>query len=90
MKETLEKIWNDYLVDECSVIDTEEERNLTKKAVELHNKMNALLNKEQQDAVKIYVDTLHDIEALNIRNAFAKGCEFTASFLFDIGILKNQ
>ena len=32
MKETLEKLWNEYLLDECAEIDTDEERKLTKKA----------------------------------------------------------
>ena len=32
MKETLERLWNEYLAAECSVINTEEERTLVKKA----------------------------------------------------------
>ena len=52
MKETLEKLWNEYLLDECAGIDTNEERELTKNTAELHEKANALLNKEQRDAVK--------------------------------------
>ena len=83
MKETLEKLWNEYLLDECSAIDTDEERNLTKKTVELHEKANALLNKEQQDAVEKYVDALCDIEALLVKKAFIKGCEFAVSFLLE-------
>lgn len=31
MKKTLEKLWNEYLIDECSVIDSDEEREATKK-----------------------------------------------------------
>lgn len=83
MKETLEKLWNEYLLDECAVIDTDEERNLTKKAAELHEKANALLNKEQQEAIEKYVDALFDIEALFAKNAFCKGCEFAVSFLLE-------
>ena len=45
MKETLERLWNEYLLDECAAIDTDEERNLTKEAVELHEKANILLTK---------------------------------------------
>ncbi|MBR2311764.1 MAG: hypothetical protein IKA46_00540 [Clostridia bacterium] len=83
MKETLEKLWNEYLLDECAVIDTDEERKLTKKAAELHEKANALLNKEQQEAIEKYVDALFDIEALFAKNAFCKGCEFAVSFLLE-------
>ncbi len=43
MKQTLEKLWNEYLSDECAEIDTDEERKLTKKTVELHEKANSLL-----------------------------------------------
>ena len=85
MKETLEKLWNEYLLDECAAIDTDEERNLTKEAVELHEKANVLLNKDQKDAVEKYVDALCDIEALFAKKAFFKGCEFAVSFLLESG-----
>ncbi len=83
MKETLEKLWNEYLSDECSSINTDEERELTKNIVELHEKANALLNKSQQDAVEKFVDALYDVEALFVKKAFFKGCEFSVSFLFE-------
>ncbi len=31
MGKTLERLWNEYLADECAVMDTEEERTLAKK-----------------------------------------------------------
>ena len=83
MKKTLEKLWNEYLLDECAKIDTDEERNLTRKTAELHEKANALLNKEQKDAVEKYVDALCDIESLFVKKAFFKGCEFAVSFLLE-------
>ena len=83
MKETLEKLWNDYLLEECAVLDTDEERALTKKTAELHEKANALLNKDQQDAVQEFVDALCDIESLFVKKAFFKGCEFSVSFLLE-------
>ena len=85
MKETLERLWNEYLLDECAVIDTDEERMLAKKAVELHEKANALLNKEQEEHVEKYVDALCDIEVLFAKKAFFKGCEFAVSFLLESG-----
>lgn len=84
MKKTLEKLWNEYLWDECAVIDTNEERALAKKTVRLHEVANALLNGEQKEAVEKYVDVLHDAEVLSIKKAFFKGCEFTASFLLGV------
>ena len=87
MKNTLEKLWNEYLLDECSAIDTEEERYLTKKTGELHEKTNILLNEDQKEAVQKYVDALCDIEALFAKKAFLKGCEFAVSFLLEAGYL---
>ena len=85
MKETLEKLWNEYLFDECAAIDTDEERELTKKAVELQEKANALLNKEQKEAVEKYVDILCNVDALFVKKAFFRGCEFAVSFLLESG-----
>ena len=83
MKETLDRLWNDYLLDECAEIDTEEEKNLTQKAVELQEHANALLNKEQQEAVEKWVDVLCQTDAFFAKKAFFKGCEFAISFLLE-------
>ncbi|MBQ7344380.1 MAG: hypothetical protein IJW53_06450 [Clostridia bacterium] len=85
MKPTLEKLWNEYLASECAVIDTDEERRLTKKAAELHEKANATLNNEQKDAVEKFADALCDAEAAFTKKAFFKGCEFATSFLLESG-----
>ena len=87
MKETLEKLWNEYLLDECAAIGTDEERKLTKKTAQLHEEANALLNKDQKAAVEKYVDALCDIEALFVKKAFFRGCEFAVSFLLEAGNL---
>lgn len=85
MKETLEKLWHEYLLDECAEMDTAEERDLTKKTKELHEKANAMLNNDQRRAVEKYVDALCDMDALFVKKAFLKGCEFAVSFLFEAG-----
>ncbi|MBE6674609.1 MAG: hypothetical protein E7596_05845 [Ruminococcaceae bacterium] len=87
MKETLEKLWNEYLLDDCAEIDTDGERDLTKKTAELHEKVNALLNNEQEEAVRKYVDALRGLEAIFVKKAFLKGCEFSVSFLLEAGNL---
>ena len=83
MKETLEKLWDEYLFEKCAVIDTDEERQPTKRAIELHEKANTLLNKDQQEAIETYVDAIYDIESLFAKKAFFKGCEFAVSFLLE-------
>ena len=90
MKETLEKLWNEYLMDECAAIDTDEERALTKQTIALHEKASALLDKEQTDAVEKYVDALCEIEAVFVKKAFCKGCEFAVSFLLETGIFSKK
>lgn len=86
MKETPEKLWNEYLLDECAEIKTDEERKHLREIVELHEKASVLLNKQQQDAVEQYVDALYDMEALFTKKAFIKGCEFAVSFLLEARI----
>ena len=85
MKETLDKLWNDYLLEECAVMNTDEERALTKKTAELHEKANARLNKDQQNTVQKFVDALCDLQSLFVKKAFFKGCEFAVSFLLEAG-----
>ena len=84
MNKIIEKLWNEYLLDECAAINTDEERKLTRRTLELHEKANALLNKEQEAAVEKYVDVLCDIASLFAKKAFFKGCEFTMSFFFEV------
>lgn len=81
----MEKLWNEYLSEECAVIDLEEERALAKKAIELHEKANALLSKDQEEAIEKYIVALYDMQALFLKKAFFKGCEFAASFLLMMG-----
>ena len=83
MKNTLERLWNNYLSDECAKMNTEEERLLTKASAELHQKVSALLNQEQEAAMRSYVDTLCNLDAIFAKKAFFRGCEFAVSFLLE-------
>ena len=85
MKEILEKLWTEYLAEECAQMDTDEEIKLTEKTGSLHEKVNALLGKEEREALEKYVDAIYDMEALFVKKAFFKGCEFTLSFLLEAG-----
>ncbi len=83
MNGILEKLWDDYFCEECAPINTEEERELTKKTAALHKKATKLLTKKQERAVEEYMDALIDLEAFFVKKAFFKGCEVTASFLLE-------
>ena len=60
-----------------------------KKTVELHEKANASLDKDQKEAVEKYVDALFDIDSLFMKKAFLKGCKFAVSFLLEAGNFKK-
>ncbi len=81
MKQTLEKLWNDYFSGECAAIETKEERELIKKAGELHERVRALLSEEQERAMERHVEAVYDMEALFRKKAFFMGCEFALSIL---------
>ena len=85
MKEIFEKLWDEYFFDKCAVMDTDEERGLTKKAAELYKKANFSLNHEQEKALEEYVDALCDADAFFVKKAFFKGCEFAVCFLLEVG-----
>ena len=83
MKKTLEKLWNECFAEECAVIDTEEEKELTKEAAQFHKAVDALLTKEQRDANEKYIEMLYQMQGCFSKKAFLKGCEFASSFIFE-------
>ena len=85
MRETLERLWNEYLSEECALITSDEERRLAKKAIELYEKVRVMLNEKQVIAIEKYIDALLNSQSLFVKKAFFKGCEFTASFLIEVG-----
>ena len=83
MKETLEKLWDEYFSQECAVIDTQKEKELAKKVANLSEAMRELLTEEQSNANQEYVDALCEIQAFFNKKAFLKGCAFATAFLFE-------
>ena len=83
MKKTTEKLWNDYLSDECSRIDTEEERNLLEASAKRYEKLTSLLTKEASELLEAYTDTIFEMNSILAKRAFSKGCEFAVSFLIE-------
>ena len=87
MNKIFEKLWNDYFYEECSKINTEEEKALIKKAAEMHETVNEFLTKEQSETMENYIDVLCEMQNSFVKSAFFKGCEFAMAFLFEIGKL---
>ena len=89
MKETFEKLWNDYFYEECAVIDTEEERALIRKTAETHEKLNRILTNEQNEMLEKYIEVLYENQGLYLKKGFFKGCKFAISFILEVGDNKN-
>ena len=89
MKNTLEKLWEEYFSEECAILDTEEERELISLTAEANKAVNDLLTKEQRISVERFVELLHEMNGIALKKAFCKGCEFTASFLLEAGNLEK-
>ena len=83
MRETLEKLWQDYLLEECDSVKTSKERKMMKNAVELHENLSEILSEEQRNALEKYIDTVCEIDSIFAKKAFFKGCEFVVSFLLE-------
>ncbi len=64
-------------------MDTEEERELTKRAADLHKKANTLLSKDQENAMEEFICALYEAQALFMKKAFFKGCRFAVAFLLE-------
>ena len=64
MKQMLEKLWNQYLFEECSTIETKEEKAFIKKAALLHEKANALMNRAQEiaESIGMWLNTYRNYE----------------------------
>ena len=90
MKQTFEKLWSDYFSGECAAIKTKEERELIKKAGELHERARMLLSEEQECAVERHMEAVYDMEALFRKKAFFMGCEFALSFLLSTQLKKDE
>ena len=73
MKETLENLWNEYFCELCSAIENKKERALLKKVCEMHEDLNELLTKDQNEALDKYVEAIYENQAHIIKKAFFKG-----------------
>lgn len=82
MKEKLENLWLRYFSEECAWVETEEEKNLAKRALELHNKANEHPTRENLEK---HIEALCELQSFQTKKAFFKGCEFAAMFLIGIG-----
>lgn len=88
MKETLEKLWDEYFAEKCAIIDTSEEKALAARLTEMRKELNKALTVEQSDAIEKYIESLYEIQGSFVKKAFFKGCELTVSFFVETGFFK--
>lgn len=87
MKYMLKRLWNEYFSDKCAKLTTEEEKELANRALGLHQAVVSILTQEQLKSVENYIDILLEMQSVWVKKAFAKGCEFSVSFLLETGAL---
>ena len=85
MKKTLENLWDGLIALDYATLDTEEEKALAEKSLQLEKLAYDGLTNEQIQAVEAFVDAVCEIESAFAKKAFAKGCAFTLSFLLEAG-----
>ena len=54
MKQTLERLWNDYLLEENATLGTDEERRLTKESAALYEKARYAQRGADRGSAEIY------------------------------------
>ena len=81
----MDKLWSNYLSEECARVETEEGKRLAMAAIRLHEEASSTLTEEQVQAMEKYVDAICDTEESVVKEAFFKGCAFTFSFLLRLG-----
>ena len=70
----LEKLWNEYLWEESCAVETDREKELARSALVMHERVNALLTAEQQEALEHYVNALNAMDLENFQNRENQGC----------------
>ena len=83
--EEINKLWNEYFGEECSKIDTMEEKTFARRTAEMSKAIDDLLTNEQHRAVDKYIESLYDLQDCLVKKAFFKGCKFTVSFFLAQG-----
>jgi len=83
MKKVIEEFWSEYFFEKCAAIDSVEEKELIKKAAELHKNINRSMTEEQNAILEKYIEVLYKMQALFCKKTFFKGCEFAISFLLE-------
>ena len=83
MTENFEKLWQEYFFEECTRIETSEEKEIIRKTAELHEKVDALLTKEESEAMQEYVDCIYDSAETFYKKAFMKGVRLAISLFLE-------
>ena len=84
MKKLFDKLWNGFFAEECASSNTEEERVIAKKVIEIRKTLDKLLTPEQLETAQKYIDALYEMQSFSVKKAFLTGLDFGASLMFHI------
>ena len=87
MKEIIEKLWNEYLMEECAESISSEENELWEQNGKFRETLYTMLPDEQKVNIDNYIEAFCNIQEKCIKKAFFMGCKFTLSFVSEVEIL---
>ena len=82
MRENLENLWFDYLI-EAPIGRSAKENDIIKKWSEKEKLLRSKLNEEQLEIFEEYDAALSSINRISEKNAFVKGVKFATRFIFE-------
>ena len=87
MNNILEKLWSEYFCEDCSAINSEEEKAIAKILAQTRNEIENLPINEFRESIENYIAFMYKAQSLALKKAFFKGCEFAISFLVEVSSL---
>lgn len=83
MKKTLNDLWYNNMLEECSMIEDEKEKEIQSKATKIEEELRAGLSKQQTEQLESFIGCLYDMNSFFLERAFEKGICFATSYLVE-------
>ena len=90
MSKLLKKIWRECIIEECSILETKEEKELSKIVIRARDAMDLILNEKEKEAVDLYVDNIYKMQTIYAERAFLKGCETIFKLFVEAFTMKEE
>lgn len=83
-KEIIKRLWYDFLSDECSILESEEEKECVAKIASLEKALLNVIPIEEAKQLEIMIDAIYNANALLVEKAFACGIRFSTKYLMEV------